>query len=358
MGLSLTSIHIYSDSVPADCGFNFRSFSENWFTCIDPLPCEEMKNTYSAARKLSKKTSATVLWFYLFDSDMIWMTFFKDGKTAASYTNDGFTPGKKLFSIPALVGYEDGNKKRISNILACPDVLLKIEMLEEFFGVDLLFEPYLLETDQNLSRTRGDTLYKQYIQEEKPQSHRKPLMALKCIVKFPGKLYDHYFEGRWPSEKHYFLLQTKQEDGSAPYVPVRFTGAGFEPCDPNHFENSAPPRFNNDPRFRIAFSADNGRGKVHVEFTDQAPALFQGKAFPLPAGYFPADFLPTGEFLLSGHNRLAVVNSEKAVLANPTFKGELVDILDGHIVTTTGHSFYYGDEPGAMIYIYQLQPND
>ena len=87
MGLSLTSIHIYGDSVPADCGFNFRSFSENWFTCIDPLPCEEMKNTYAMARTLSKKTSATVLWFYLFDSDMIWMTFFKDGKIAEMGTH-------------------------------------------------------------------------------------------------------------------------------------------------------------------------------------------------------------------------------------------------------------------------------
>lgn len=348
MGLSLTSIHIYGDSVPADCGFNFRSFSENWFTCIDPLPCEEMKNTYAMARTLSKKTSATVLWFYLFDSDMIWMTFFKDGKIAASYTNDGFTPGKKLFSIPALVGYEDGNKRRLSNILAAPTAETLIALLEEFLGVDLLFEPYLLETDQNLSRTRGDTLYKQHMEEEKRLSGKNSPFAFDLVVEYRAGLYPNFFTEH-ERKKSFFVRLDLNENGKEVYSPVQFTGPALEPCDLETFRKAESTSSTDDPRFEFSF----GR-PCKVTFTEQAPAEYRGQTWVLPNGYFAYDFLPTGELILLGNRRLIIMDHTETVLAKLTHKGDVMEIRDNYVLLATDSFGFYGYQPNAKIFIYKL----
>ena len=341
MGLSLTSIHIYGDSVPADCGFNFRSFSENWFTCIDPLPCEEMKNTYSAARKLSKKTSSTVLWFYLLDSDVIWMTFFKDGKAAASYTNDGYTPGKKLFSIPALVGYEEGNKKRISNILAAPTTETLIALLEEFLGVDLLFEPYLLETDQNLSRTRGDTLYKQHMEEEKRLSGKNSPFTFDLVAEYNTVLY--------PQKKHIFQRLDLDENEKEVYSPVQFTGPALEPCDLETFRKAESTSSTDDPRFKFTFGH-----RCKVTFTEQAPSEYRGQTWDLPNGCFAYEFLPTGELILLGNRRLIILDHTETVLAKFTHKGDVMEIRDNYVLLATDSFGFYGYQPNAKIFIYKL----
>ena len=90
MGLSLTSIHIFGNAIPADCSFSFRSFSQNWMTCIDDLSGKAPDYSYKTAKAISKLVDAPVLHFGVFDSDMIWFDFFRSGKVVARYSDGEF----------------------------------------------------------------------------------------------------------------------------------------------------------------------------------------------------------------------------------------------------------------------------
>lgn len=167
MGISLSSIHIYGNSETLECGFSFQAFSPNWLTCTEDFSEREPSFPAETSKILSKKISATVLCFHIFDSEMISFDVFCGGKLAARYSDDEFTANNKLYDIPALLGCEEEQKKRLSVILSCADVDLKIEMLEEYLGVCLLFLPELADKPELLLRKRSDTIYRKFQEQER-----------------------------------------------------------------------------------------------------------------------------------------------------------------------------------------------
>jgi hypothetical protein len=92
-----------------------------------------------------------------------------------------------------LLGYGDGYKKRLSNILNCDDADEKTGLLEEYFGVCLLpFEEYFSDCSM-LKRQKGTTLYSEFIEKEKAVSGKKAPMSLGLVAEYKGKLFWDYF---------------------------------------------------------------------------------------------------------------------------------------------------------------------
>ena len=67
MGTSLSSIHIFGDSAPIDCGFSFRSFSLNWQTCIDDFSENAHDYPYKAAKFISLCDAFSIPLLFLAD---------------------------------------------------------------------------------------------------------------------------------------------------------------------------------------------------------------------------------------------------------------------------------------------------
>ncbi|MBE6946502.1 MAG: hypothetical protein E7459_10535 [Ruminococcaceae bacterium] len=353
MGTSLSSIHIFGDRSPVGCGSSFRSYSPNWLTFVDDLSEKGPDHADLVARNISKQIDAPVLLFGVFDSEMIWFTFFRNGKMASRYTDEQFISNKRLYDIPAMVGYEEGYKKRLSTILTCADTERKIDMLEEFFGVCLRYFPELSEGAEMLHVQRGDVLYKAYWEEEKKLTGKVAPMALSLLAEYPGKLFTDYFGGFKTTKDHYFLYGYAAE-GSTPnskaLTPVHFDGRSLTATDAETYAQGRIPCRYGDARFQYQYGTP-----CKVTFSDDCPPTFCGKTMTLPGGCFPLEFLPSGELLLVGQHRILVVDDTLKVVARLSIKGDVADVLDNYILTASGGSFYaYLYEPNAKIYIYEI----
>ena len=207
MGTSLSSIHIFGDSAPIDFGFSFHSFSPNWQTCIDDFSEKADDYPYKAAKLISKRIDAPVLHFGVYDSEKIWFEFFLNGKVISRYSDDEFVSNKKLFDIPSLIGYNNGQKKRLSSLLSCSDIDFKIAMLEEYLGVCLLYLPEISDNLEIFHRERSDTLYCKYQAEEKALTGKAAPIQLRLIAEYPGKLFWDFFglNHIQSIKPHYFL---------------------------------------------------------------------------------------------------------------------------------------------------------
>ncbi len=355
MGISLNSIHIFGDALPKNCDYSFQSFSSNWLTCVEDFSEKMPDYSYKAAKRISKATDNPVLYFEVFDSEMIWFEFFCKGKIVARYSDDELVANKKLYDIPYLVGYQDGNKKRLSNLLACSDVELKISMLEEFLGVCLLFEPELSDEEGMLCRNRDDSIYREYQSKEKALTGKAAPIAIKQIAEYPGKIFFDKFGYCETIKPHFFLYGYASEDTMVRHnyrtlTPVRFTGHSLETVDPDTFNQGRVPSTDRDSRFKMDYSTPS-----RVTFLDGCPPDYCGKTMVLPNGFYPWEFLPTGELLLWGKNKIYVTDSTFKIIAKLSIKGDVADLVDNYILTTTGDSFCgYCYEPKAKIYIYEV----
>ena len=75
----------------------------------------------------------------------------------------------------------------------------------------------------------------------------------------------------------------------------------------------------------------------------------------LPDGFYPMEFLPSGELLLMGNHRIYIADPTLKIIAKLTVKGDVADIVGNHILTTAGSSFWaYLYDPKAKIYIYEV----
>lgn len=165
-------VHIYTEeSISVD---GFVSMCDNWLTCT-------MNIDYSEARKLSKNLNKPVLYFYCNSDEVFDMYFFFDGKTVVKYCNDGLGENKGIFKLPSLVGYQEGNKRRISSILACKDLDKQIALLEEFLGVGL--------KNPRVSAKRDDVLYQMYIKSEKQLTGKNAPIKKELVFETDGKLF-------------------------------------------------------------------------------------------------------------------------------------------------------------------------
>ncbi len=353
MGTSVTSIHIFGNTTFVDCDFSFRSFSPNWLTCVDDFSEKTPDYTYKSAQNISKMTDAPVLHFGVFDSEMLWFDFFRNGKVVARYSDEELVSNKKLSDIPSLIGYVDGQKKRLSSLLSCSDTDTKISMLEEYFGVCLLFFPELLNAPEMLVRKRDNKLYQKYQAEEKALTGKAAPISLDLIAEYPGKLFLNAFGKHDTIKPHFFLYGYASESDwieDRDLSPVRFTGNSLEASSSDVFEQDRIPHKLLDPRFQIHYKTS-----YQVTFSEECPADYRGKTMILPNGFYPLEFLPSGELLLRGNHRVYIADHTFKIIAKLTIKGDIADVLGAHILTTTGGSFYiYGYEPKAKIYIYEV----
>ena len=236
MGMSLTGIHVFGTAAPEDAALPFRSFSAGWFTCVNDFSETDPERTYEAVRRISRATDAPVLYFNVFDSEAIWFVFFRGGKVAAKYSDDEFSANKGLYSIPALVGYESGGKRRLSDILSCADTERKIALLEEYFGVCLTFVPEMLDEPEALCRERSERLYRAYREEEKLLTGKSAPMALRLAAEYPGKLFFYRFQDEHITVKPHFFLHgyagdPDEDERHRILTPVHFAHGALEPSD-------------------------------------------------------------------------------------------------------------------------------
>lgn len=350
MGTSLSSIHIFGDSAPIDCGFSFRSFSPNWQTCVDDFSEKQPDYPYKVAKFISKHTDSPVLYFGVFDSEMIWFEFFRNGKVISRYSDDEFVANKKLFDVPSLIGYGDGQKKRLSSLLSCSDIDLKIEMLEEYLGVGLLYLPEISDEPEALYRDRSDVLYRKYQEAEKALTGKAAPIHLNLIAEYPGKLFSNFFSGNPDSIKPHYFLYGYAYENSRDLIPVQFTGTNLEASDLSTFSQDRIRETCEDPRFKMHYGTP-----CKVTFSDDCPPAYRGNTMTLPNGFYPLDFTNADEILLQGNHRIYVADPTLKIIAKLSIKGDVADIVDDHILTTTGDSFCgYCFEPKAKIYIYEI----
>ena len=351
MGTSLSSIHIFGDSAPIDRGFSFRSFSPKWLTCTDYFSEKAHDYPYMAAKFISKHIDAPVLHFGVLDGEMIWFEFFLNGKVISRYSDDEFVTNKKLFDIPALIGFNDGQKKRLSSILSCSDIDFKIAMLEEYLGVCLLYFPKISDDPEMFHRDRSDTLYRKYQAEEKALTGKAAPIQLSLIAEYPGKLFWDFFDRNHLQsiKPHCFLYGYVHED-SHDLTPVRFTGKSLEKSDLSTFSQDRIQRAYEDPRFKMHYGTP-----CKVTFCDECPPAYRGKTMILPNGFYPEGFTNNNDLLLQGNHRIYVADATLKIIAKLPIKGDIADIMDDHVLTTTGDSFCgYCFEPKAKIYIYEI----
>ena len=355
MGMSLTGIHVFGTAAPEDAELPFRSFSAGWFTCVNDFSETDPERTYEAARRISRATDAPVLYFNVFDSEAIWFVFFRGGKVAAKYSDDEFSANKGLYGIPALVGYESGGKRRLSDILSCADTERKIALLEEYFGVCLTFVPEMLDEPEALCRERSERLYRAYREEEKLLTGKSAPMALRLAAEYPGKLFFYRFQDERITVKPHFFLHgyagdPDEDERHRILTPVHFAHGALEPSDWETFAKGRIPRCP-DTRFVLQCGTP-----VRVTFSGECPPEYRGRTMALPAGAYPEAFLPTGELLILGEHRIYVVEpATLKIVAKLPHKGDVADVVGNYILTTAGSSFYcYGYDPKSKIYIYEL----
>ena len=194
MGTTLSSIHIYSSNLVSTFP-DFHSFSDGWQTYVPENEPEDPFAFQRLAKKISRSIDAPVLWFYIFDSEMLIFEFYKNGKKIASYSQTEPNGCKNLYAIPSMIGYENGQKRRLPKILSCADIEYQIELLEEYFGVCLVPIPELINESANaMSRVRGESLYQSYLTEEKKLTGKRSPINVELVSERIGKLFEHKFD--------------------------------------------------------------------------------------------------------------------------------------------------------------------
>lgn len=359
MGTTLSSVHIYTTTIVENESLSdFRTFSDGWYTYIPSETPDDPLQLCSFAKGISKRINAPVLWFYIFDSESIWFEFYQGGKRISAYSQEGMTSNKNLYGIPKLIGYEDGQKRRLSRILSCADIDLQLELLEEYFGVCLLPFPDMLDESPDIfHRIRSDKKYLALIEEDKKLTGKLSPFKAELVYERKGKLFYHHFgeNDRFIKQHCYYLgyesLESLYQKGAL--TPVRFENGQLIPITQEEFDNAESiPRY--ESRKDDRFTEEYIPYKVH--FTDKAPAEFRGKTLTTPRGFYFNWFDEKGRAILSDERGgIAIVDDSLKVVAKMRVKGEPVDYLDGYILTTGSRSFFeYGYYPKDAVRIYRI----
>lgn len=359
MGTTFSSIHVYSPYEIKNFP-NFHSFSAGWQTY---MPTEEPEDPFAfraLAKKISRSIDAPVLCFFIFDSESILFEFYKNGKKVSAYSQADTNGCKNLYGIPALVGYESGQKKRLSPILSCADVDFQIELLEEYFGVCLLPFLEIFEEDPNaLSRVRDEKRYLAYLEEEKKLTGKQSPIKAELISEQAGKLFGHKIddkEWRFYTPGHYYFgydtYASNLEDGAL--RPVRFEQGELVAITQEEFD-AAPKALCQDSRGDERFSVEY-YPVYKIHFTDKAPEGFKNKTLVTPRGVYFFCFDEKGRVILSNErNGIAVVDDTLKVIAKIRIKGEAVQIADGYILAAGGESFFaHCYNPNNAVRIYRM----
>ena len=355
MGTSFSSIHLYTERPFFLLGFRFSSFSKGWQTCIDDFSNKDPEYPYKAAQYISKSVNVPVVYFSVFDSESIALSLFQGGKTVCRYDETVFSKSKNLYGIPPLVGYAQGEKRRLAHILSCDSTDLKIELLEEYFGVCLLpFPEYFLERrEEELVRRRSREKYDSFLEEERQLSGNAAPISL-CLEKsFPGKLFHKRFLAKKDEKKEHCFLFGYSSDDTDTLTPVCFTGTDLTAISEEEFAQDRIPQ-HIDCVSQCTKTAYTD-GKTHLFFLQNAPCGFTGKDMQLPGDTYPVAFDNKGRLILEGKNRLYFVDDTLKIIARCAVRGSFADITGDHILVASESSFYaYCYDPKASIYIYKI----
>lgn len=337
MGITFCSIHIYSTESVAHKDFQFQCLSQGWQTYVPECrDFSDLENTQKTARKISKIVDSPVLWFYELDEEALFLKFYLNGNQVVSYSGSGSGSNKNLQQVPQLVGYQDGHKRRFSKILSCSEIDFQIELLEEFFGVCLLPLPELLaENPQTLSRTRGDTLFKEYSEAEKALTGKRAAIQAELVQELEGVLdnYDlNWFSGKCFKE-HYYLYCKARIEGIEKYPACFQNGViefiSYEEFLKNGADKPYPPRnIGEDPRYKESFYP------TKLTFAKNAPAAYAGKEMLLPRGLYGLGFDAKERLILyDDKSTFAVVDKNMKIIAKQRLKGNIRDIDGDYILT-------------------------
>ena len=358
MGTSVSTIHVFTQNpLPAEIPGKYQSFSEGWQTRLPEVyPEDDYEGDRKLARRLSRQLPYPVLYFWEFDSDEFGFVLFREGKQVTSFgTNEGPEGAKGIYKLPAQIGCPEGYKRRLSRILSCADVESTIAMLEEYFGVCLEVFTDLLETPEELKRTRSDELYRAYLEEERRFSGKNAPVSLELteeifgIVELTAAFADHSF-GR----KHIFYLAQFRNllEMKEPLPAVEFREGKLIPADERTVHKAKERQFSDmDPPFETKYYP-----KPEVTFSEQSPELFRGRTFSLPRGFYPYDFDLFGHLILiADRGGIAFMDADGKVIAKTRIKGNLQDYRDGYLlVDTSSHSWGWGFDPKGLLRIYRI----
>lgn len=267
---------------------------------------------------------------------------------------------KNLFGIPSLIGYENGQKRRLSKILSCADIDIQLELLEEYFGVCLIPFPEILEESPNIiSRVRGEDLYQAYLAEEKKLTGKQSPIQVMLVSEQTGKLFEHKFNDNdmqyFKPDHYYFGYDTFDSsfDGGALH-PVRFEQGKLVSITQEEFD-AAPKVLNQNARVDERYT-EEFYPSYKVHFTDKAPDGFKNKTLVAPRGFYFYWFDEKERAILSDERgSIAVVDETLKVIAKMRVKGDPVDFVDGYILTAGSESFYaYYYNPSNAVRIYRI----
>lgn len=359
MGTTFSSIHVYSSCEVKDFP-DFFSFSAGWHTYISKEELEDPFEFRAFAKKISRSIDAPVLWFYMFDSESLLFEIYKNGKKAAAYSQMDWNGCKNLYGIPSLIGYESGQKRRLSKILSCADIDFQVELLEEYFGVCLIpaFEIFKEDPDA-LSRVRGEELYLAYLAEEKKVTGKQSPIKVELISEKTGKLFEHKFydedKQSFKPYHYYFGYDTFASNfQSGALRPVRFEQGKLVAITEEEFD-AVPKVLRQNARADERFSEEfYPLYKIH--FTDKAPEGFKNKTLVTPRGFYFYWFDENGRAILSDERGgIAVVDETLKVIAKMRVKGTPINYADGYILTVGSESFCgYCYNPSNAVRIYRM----
>ena len=355
MGTTASCIHIYGDFAAENIPFAFKSLSPGWHTCTEDFSDKLPDYPYKTARFIATKIENPVVFFCVHDSEAIFFEVTKGRKIVARYSDDSTESNKKIYDIPALLGCEECGKKRLSAIFSCADTDLKVSMLEEYLGLALLYFPEAEEGE--LAREKSDALYRKYAEEEKQLTGKRAPYQAELIREYKGKIFLGKFNSRAVLEEHYYLFGYSEEK-SRELLLVHFAGNELKEVDPT--EKIVRVGLERSKSYKKCFSIEYGT-PCKVSFTNNCPEEYRGKTMVMPSGFYPRGFLGTGELILDTEStgKVYIVDSTLKIISKLTVKGEIEDLVDNYILTTTGGSFfYYGYEPNASIYIYKIEKRE
>lgn len=192
----MCSVHILSDEMPMIPGVDFHSFSEGWYTCTNLCSFED---EYKLARKISKNTEKPLLYFFVYDSDIVSFVFLKSGRIIVDFSTESSSVPKGISKIPEIIGDDQkGCKRKISTILQCSDNELLISLLEEYFGLNLLFDAVDRSDSTDFKVEKGDRIYREYLEEYKKICGKNAAIRAEMIKEYHGKI----FVSQFGSEKY------------------------------------------------------------------------------------------------------------------------------------------------------------
>ena len=350
MGTTFCSIHIYSSHPIASDKYRFHCFSPGWHTYLFEKDSDLNPDiTRKTARHISNLVSAPVLWFYLFDDDILAFKFYVGGKECARYSSHLLEPNRNISKISELIGYT-GHNRDLSHILNCSDLHQQIELLEDFFGVCLLPFPELVNRNpQSLHRERTSSHINNFITMDKRLSGKHGPIQVQLVQEVAGVLdcCDWFWE--WFEKKP----KTPVPHFSAHYYLFSTAHSTERVCMPVHFNNGKINIISSDEMKQKGANRPNPYTKIgdsplythhfypnKLYFTDTAPTAYRNREILLPRGFFGLGFDSRDRLVLfDDKSTFAIADEHGKIIAKQRLKGQIQDLRGDFILTVEDNGY-------------------